>query len=104
VTKFPKIKILSMVRPSRRPRRTNAPEGVLAWFDVELTGIALRGCALVHSSNGQRFNVWTPSSDRLGSGRAVEFTDHLTRVAVVRAAQDVFDHLGEDEEFHARPA
>lgn len=96
-----KIKILSMMTPRSQPRQTNTPENVLAWFDFEFAGLALRGCAFVRGRDSTHFSVWTPSSSRLDAGRAVEFADHSLRIRVVRAAQRVFEELGPDGVFIA---
>jgi hypothetical protein len=69
-------------------RRDGDRHGMVASFDIEIAGISIRGCALIHTKK----NGVAISMPRLYGQRecGVRFTDHLLHNAVVAAARKAY--------------
>lgn len=67
---------------------------LLAFFDVQLTEVYLRGCALVRYSNGN-VTIWPPKLDNgRDSLRGVFFADEQLKRDIADRAHDAFRALG----------
>lgn len=67
---------------------------LLAFFDVQLTEVYLRGCALVRYSNGN-VTIWPPKLDsKPDSLRGVFFADEQLKRNIAGRAHDAFRALG----------
>lgn len=75
---------------------------IIAFFDCEISGIQLLGCALVRTSkNG--LAVWPPKLEGPeATRRAVTITDNLLRNAILQAARDAYRALGGTEAEYQR--
>ena len=86
---------------SRTPGTTthDGRTAILAFFDLRLPGVLMKGCALVRHANGQ-VTCWPP---KLGKDkrREVRFTSgDLKREVTDNAVQTFYAMGGTDEELH----
>jgi hypothetical protein len=90
---MPQVAITGLIRVSN-PRANLGGSSVLVWFDCEVVGFALRGCALVRTSrNGLK--VWPPKIEGPeGQRRSVSITDDSIRHAMMIHARSVYQALG----------
>jgi hypothetical protein len=76
------------------PSPSGAGATILAFFDCEVSGIALHSCALVRTKK-RGIAVFGPSLNKSGQRRvACTFTDSSLRHAVMTAARDVYRTMG----------
>ena len=67
---------------------------LLAFFDVQMTEVYLRGCALVRYSNGN-VTIWPPKLDHGPHAlRGVFFSDETLKRRIADQALDAFRALG----------
>lgn len=74
---------------------------ILAFFDLQLPGVLLKGCALVRYKNGNVVS-WPPKiEDRPHPKRRVLFTDEAMARAITDKAVTAFYAMGgTDDELH----
>lgn len=87
------VTITGLTRVSR-PSPNRAGFSILAYFDCEFAGVALRGCAFCRTpKNG--LTVWPPKMEGPeGERRCIIFTEDSLRHAIMQQAQDAYRALG----------
>jgi hypothetical protein len=77
-----------------RPKPNQGGSSILAWFDCEVVGFALKGCALVRTAkNG--LVAWPPKLDSPeGQRRSIAIKDDAIRHAMMINARAVYQALG----------
>jgi hypothetical protein len=90
---MPQVAITGLIRIDK-PRPNQGGSSVLAWFDCEVVGFALRGCALVRTTkNG--LVAWPPKIEGPeGHRRSIAITDDSIRHAMMINARAVYQALG----------
>lgn len=94
---MPEVSILGLSRVSR-PKPNKGGSIILAYFDCEVSGFELVGCALVRTpKNG--LVAWPPSlvgveGRKEGARRAVKIRDDATRHAMMINAREAYRALG----------
>lgn len=94
-----KITALSIVAPGQKPWKTG--DKLLAFFDVEYSGIRIRECLLVRASRGFLL-AQAPRGVRPEEGRRlVDIVDPEIRKAMAASAHSVFLAMGGVEDVAA---
>ena len=89
---MPEVEITGLKRVSR-PKPNKGGSIILAYFDCEVIGFALRGCALVRTSrNG--LVAWPPNLQNADGMRSIAIRDDSIRHAIMEAARTAYRALG----------
>jgi len=76
------------------PKPNKGGSTVLAWFDCQVNGFLMQGCAFVRTAR-RGLTVWPPKIDGPESSRrSVTFADEKLRKEMVREAQSAYRALG----------
>lgn len=87
------VTIMGLNRVSN-PRPNKGGSTVLAWFDCQVNGFLMQGCAFVRTAR-RGLTVWPPKIDGPESTRrSVTFADEKLRKEMVREAQSAYRALG----------
>lgn len=87
------VTIMGLNRVSN-PRPNKGGSTVLAWFDCQVNGFLMQGCAFVRKAR-RGLTVWPPKIDGPESTRrSVTFADEKLRKEMVREAQSAYRALG----------
>ena len=87
------VTIMGLNRVSN-PRPNKGGSTVLAWFDCQVNGFLIQGCAFVRTAR-RGLTVWPPKIDGPESTRrSVTFADEKLRKEMVREAQSAYRALG----------
>ena len=87
------LTIMGLNRVSN-PRPNKGGSTVLAWFDCQVNGFLMQGCAFVRTAR-RGLTVWPPKIDGPESTRrSVTFADEKLRKEMVREAQSAYRALG----------
>ena len=87
------VTIMGLNRVSN-PRPNKGGSTVLAWFDCQVNGFLMQGCAFVRTAR-RGLTVWPPKIDGPESSRrSVTFADEKLRKEMVREAQSAYRALG----------
>lgn len=87
------VTIMGLNRVSN-PKPNKGGSTVLAWFDCQVNGFLMQGCAFVRTAR-RGLTVWPPKIDGPESTRrSVTFADEKLRKEMVREAQSAYRALG----------
>lgn len=87
------VTIMGLNRVSN-PKPNKGGSTVLAWFDCQVNGFLMQGCAFVRTAR-RGLTVWPPKIDGPESSRrSVTFADEKLRKEMVREAQSAYRALG----------
>ena len=86
------IEIVGLTRSSH-PKPNQAGHVILAHFDCEIGGIALKGCALVRTRQGGLV-AWPPNLETADKWRSVQIIDDPLRHQLMEAARVAYRALG----------
>lgn len=87
------VTIMGLNRVSN-PKPNKGGSTVLAWFDCQVNGFLMQGCAFVRTPR-RGLTVWPPKIDGPESTRrSVTFADEKLRKEMVREAQSAYRALG----------
>jgi hypothetical protein len=90
---MPDVSITGLKRVNK-PRPNQGGSKILAYFDCEVSGFELIGCALVRTANNGLV-AWPPRlEDKEGARRAVVIRDDATRHAMMINAREAYRALG----------